>query len=140
VGEVGQVRESPVEVAPVCNPSGSGVGVLPNYLLVPVTCAQTRLSGSFSWMGCVCGGGGQVYFVAAGCLEASGTTSTITRQPRSVMAGWARSCPAVEKTPEAECQWWVDRLGSRRAERGSAGASRLFYSPEAESSGERFRP
>ena len=43
-------------------------------------------------------------------------------------------------TPEAECQWWVDRLGSRRAERGSAGASRLFYSPEAESSGERFRP
>ena len=47
---------------------------------------------------------------------------------------------AEGRTPEAECQWWADRLGSRQAEWGSAGAPRLFYSPEAESSGERFRP
>jgi hypothetical protein len=51
------------------------------------------------------------------------------------MAGWAGSDPAEGRTPEAECQWWADRL-----EGGSADAARLFYSPEAESSGERFRP
>jgi hypothetical protein len=56
------------------------------------------------------------------------------------MAGWAGSDPAEGRTPEAECQWWADRLGNRQAEGGSAHASRLFYSPEAESSGERFRP
>ena len=56
------------------------------------------------------------------------------------MAGWAGSDPAEGRTPEAECQWWADRLGIRQAEGGLAGASRLFYSPEAESSGERFRP
>ena len=56
------------------------------------------------------------------------------------MAGWAGSDPAEGRTPEAECQWWADRLGIRQAEWGLAGASRLFYSPEAESSGERFRP
>ena len=44
------------------------------------------------------------------------------------------------RTPEAWRQWWADRLGIRQAEWGSAGAPRLFYSPEAESSGERFRP
>ena len=49
-------------------------------------------------------------------------------QPMGVMAGWAGSGPAVGRTPEAECQWWADRLGSRRAEWGSAGAPRLFYS------------
>ena len=56
------------------------------------------------------------------------------------MAGWAGSDPAEGRTPEAERQWWADRLGSRQAEWGSAGASRSFYSPEAESSGETFRP
>lgn len=49
-------------------------------------------------------------------------------QPMGVMAGWAGSGPAEGRTPEAECQWWADRLGSRRAEWGSAGAPRLFYS------------
>ena len=39
---------------------------------------------------------------------------------------------AEGRTPAAECQWWADRLGSRQAEWGSAGAPRLFYSPEAE--------
>jgi hypothetical protein len=56
------------------------------------------------------------------------------------MAGWAGSDPAEGRTPEAERQWWADRLGIRQAEWGSAGASRLFYSQEAESSGETFRP
>ena len=42
--------------------------------------------------------------------------------PRSVMAGWAGSDPAEGRTPEAECQWWADRLGNRQAEGGSAGA------------------
>ncbi len=36
------------------------------------------------------------------------------------------------RTPEAKCQWWLDRLSSHQAGWGSAGA------PEAESSGERF--
>ncbi len=39
---------------------------------------------------------------------------------------------AKGRTPVAECQWWADRLGSREAEWGSAGAPSLFYSPEAE--------
>jgi hypothetical protein len=38
------------------------------------------------------------------------------------MAGWAGSDPAEGRTPEAECQWWADRLGNRQAEGGSAGA------------------
>ena len=40
----------------------------------------------------------------------------------------------------ADGQWWADRLGNRQAEGGSAVASWSFYSPEAESSGEMFRP
>ena len=56
------------------------------------------------------------------------------------MAGRAGSGPAEGRTPEAECQWWADRLGIRRAEWGSAGAPRLFYSSEAVSSEEMFWP
>jgi hypothetical protein len=62
----------------------------------------------------------------------------------SVMAGWTGSSPAGRegqlRTPEAWRQWWADWLGIRQAEWGSAGSPRLFYSPEVESSGERFRP
>ena len=80
----------------------------------PQCLSVTPKSGNFSWIG----GGGQVYLVAAGCREGYGTTSIVTRQPTSVMAGWARSGPAEGRTPEAERQWWADRLGSRRAEWG----------------------
>ena len=80
----------------------------------PQCLSVTPKSGNFSWIG----GWGQVYLVAAGCREGYGTTSIVTRQPTSVMAGWARSGPAEGRTPEAERQWWADRLGSRRAEWG----------------------
>ena len=55
------------------------------------------------------------------------------------MAGWAGIDQAEGRTPKAECQRWADRLGNRQAE-GDRLAPRLFYSPEAESSGERFQP
>ena len=70
----------------------------------------------------------------------SGATRHHHAPPRSVVAGWVGSDPTEGRTPMADGQWWADRLGNRQAEGGSAVASWSFYSPEAESSGEMFRP
>ena len=60
----------------------------------------------------------------------------VGRNPTSARA----ADPTEGRTTMADGQWWADRLGNRQAEGGSAVASWSFYSPEAGTSGEMFRP